>query len=202
MYFKSNLRGDKAETRRLLQRMDEKQSGRDDEGKIIDDRSSFQQHICFQVESGSCMEFKSNPFSKSGSIVRKCMNCGYDIAAHAQDTVSPSSIQKVLESVENIPSLIESNIYLGGFVAAMNMNFLKSKDITLVVNTASGLEQHFPKFKRTTQLYENDGIKSLKLDWQDSVEQQIEWTELLAVMEVMRYTIESGKSILVHCAQV
>ena len=55
------------------------------------------------------------------------MNCGYDIAAHAQDTVSPSSIQKVLESVENIPSLIESNIYLGGFVAAMNMNFLKSK---------------------------------------------------------------------------
>ena len=84
-----------------------------------DDKSNIQQHICFQVESGSCTEFKSNPFSKSGSIVRKCINCGYDIAAHAQDTVSPNYIQKVLESIENIPSLIESNIYLGGFVAAM-----------------------------------------------------------------------------------
>ena len=173
---------------------------RREDGEV--DGSDVLQQIHFHAEPGSCTEFKSNPFAKSGSIVRKCINCGYDVAAHAKEAVSPGCIQKVFESVENIPSLIESNIYLGGFVAAMNMDFFKAKGVSLVVNTAAALEEHFPKFRETTRLYEENGIKSLRLGWQDSVDQQIEWTELLAVFEVMRSTIESGKCVLVHCAQV
>jgi len=90
---------------------------------------------------------------------------------------------------------------LGGFVSAMNIKFMQEKSITLVVNTAAGLECHFPKFAKIGQLYEQNGVKRLHLNYHDVVDQEIEWSELLFVLEAIQETIESGHGVLVHCAQ-
>lgn len=86
-------------------------------------------------------------------------------------------------------------------MAAMNVNFLTKNGISLVINTAAGLERQFPKFKEAAVQYEQVGIKSSKLDWYDSIDQRIEWMELLTVLEAMKSTIEKGEGVLVHCAQ-
>ena len=104
------------------------------------------QQINFLPRDDACTEFRSNNFAKSGLIVRKCMDCGFDIAQHQRAAVSSSSVKKVLESVEAVPSLIEPMLYLGGFISAMNIKFIQEKGISLVINTAADLERHFPKF--------------------------------------------------------
>ena len=166
----------------------------------MDEDSIFQQ-IDFLADENACTEFRSNNFARSGSIVRKCMDCGYDIAQHQRAAVSSSSIKKVIESVEAVPSLIEPRLYLGGLVSAMNIKFMQEKSITLVVNTAAGLECHFPKFAKIGQLYEQNGVKRLHLNYHDVVDQEIEWSELLFVLEAIQETIKSGHGVLVHCAQ-
>ena len=166
----------------------------------MNEDSIFQQ-ITFLPDENACAEFRSNKFAKSGSIVRKCMDCGYDVAQHQRTAVSSSSVKKVIESVEAVPSIIEPMLYLGGFVSAMNIEYMRKKNITLVVNTAAGLECHFPKFAKVGELYEQNGVKRLHLNYHDVTEQEIEWSELLCVLEAMHETIESGQGVLVHCAQ-
>lgn len=151
--------------------------------------------------SSNCPEFKSNPFAKSGTIVRVCMNCGTDIAEHGEETVSEVSAQKVLESVEKIPSKILPDLYLGGFISAMNVQFILSNNIGLVVNTAKGLEIQFPKFSKIKDKYIENDITLREIEWVDSEDQRIDSDLLMDVILDINRCLSEGKGVLVHCAQ-
>ena len=140
---------------------------------------------------------------QSGNIVRKCVNCGNDVSCHASNVVASADIQKVLESVESIPSLIIPNLYLDGFISAMNIPFLKEKNIKHIVNTAWGLETQFPKYGQLKQTqYEPNGITCVCLDWVDSEEQEVDMEVLLEVVGGIQRSLLAGEAVLVHCAQV
>jgi hypothetical protein len=169
---------------------------------MMDDESFLSSQIHFDASS-DCDGFKSNPFAKTGNIVRKCINCGQDVACHSSDVVSSTDIMKVLESVERVPSLILPNLYLGGFVAAMNIPFLVENNVKLVVNTARGLEAQFPKYRQAKENhYEGSGLECVCLEWVDSEEQELGMTELLGVVTRIHACLQRRQGVLMHCAQV
>lgn len=151
-----------------------------------------------------CDKFRANPFAKSGAIARKCSDCGCDIQEHAAGAVNEKDVKKVLESVESTPSLIcgepGSGLYQGGWQAAMNEKYLQAANVGLVINTAGGLEDMFPKF-RPNALYERLGIGTLKFEWEDSANTTFTSTDIGQARDAIKGMLENGKSVLVHCAQ-
>mmetsp|Transcript_68660 Transcript_68660/g.119264 ORF Transcript_68660/g.119264 Transcript_68660/m.119264 type:complete len:212 (-) Transcript_68660:71-706(-) len=152
----------------------------------------------------SCEQFRANPFAKSGAIARKCIDCGYDIQEHAASAVTEKAVLKVLESVESVPSLItggpDGGLFQGGWQAAINEKYLRESNVGLVINTAGGLEAMFPKF-RPAALYERLGIVAMQFDWEDSASTTFSADDIEKATEAIKSMLESGKSVLVHCAQ-
>mmetsp|Transcript_5111 Transcript_5111/g.8368 ORF Transcript_5111/g.8368 Transcript_5111/m.8368 type:complete len:234 (+) Transcript_5111:85-786(+) len=149
-----------------------------------------------------CDKFCSNRFAKSGKIVRKCMSCGHDVANHTSDSVSSTDIKKVLESVESVPSEIIPKLYLGGFIAAMNMTFLTDNGVTFVVNTAKGLETQFPKYGQVRSgQYQSSGVESYSVEWVDSEDQQLDIQQLQAAVQEVHVRLMDDQGVLIHCAQ-
>jgi protein-tyrosine phosphatase len=145
-----------------------------------------------------CDKFRANPFAKSGAIARKCMDCGYDIQEHSAAAVTEKDVRKVLESVENVPSLISGSEECGQ--AAINEKSLQDANVGLVINTAGGLEEMFPKF-RPSPIYNRMGISTLHFEWEDSANTTFTASEIDQAIDCIKTTLESGKSVLVHCAQ-
>jgi protein-tyrosine phosphatase len=75
----------------------------------------------------------------------------------------------------------------------------------MVVNAAGLLLGHLlPSFAtggRAFQLQAALGVETLLLEWEDSATQIIDPPELMEVLERMKVTLRSGRSVLVHCAQ-
>lgn len=151
----------------------------------------------------ACSVFRSNPYARSGKIVRICVHgdCGLDISCHRAEAVSESEIKKILESTEKYPSLIIPGIFLGGFTAAMNLSFLEKHNIRLVINAAKGLATHFPKLKTVQQGYMEHNIKLQEMEWEDSCEQVISIVDILRIARSIDGTLREGGAVLVHCAQ-
>jgi len=151
-----------------------------------------------------CINFRSNPFAKTGAIARVCNDCGCDIQDHSKEAVTEKEVLKALESVERVPSLIvgtqQNGLYQGGWQAAMNEKHLVESKTGLVINTAGGLVNHFPKF-RPAPLYERLGIKDLRFDWEDSSSTTFTVADMAKAQEAIQSTLENGQSVLVHCAQ-
>ena len=118
--------------------------------------------------------------------------------------MSEWQIKRILESNQSLPSeVVASSLYMGGFVAAMNIEFLTSKGVTLVVNTASGLEKHFPKYGRVrSEEYVRVGVEGYSVEWVDSEDQVLEEEELRVSVGVIDERLRRGEGVLVHCAQV
>ena len=95
-----------------------------------------------------CQEFESNRYAKTGKVARRCLQCGRDIQEHRSEVVPKDQVLKAIEADANVPSTIlgEGSLYLGGFAAGMNRNFLTQKTdaVGLVVNAANlALDQQF-----------------------------------------------------------
>ena len=56
--------------------------------------SELRAQVHFQG-TADCEEFTSNPFAKSGRVVRKCTSCGEDIASHMGEVVSADEVRKL-----------------------------------------------------------------------------------------------------------
>jgi len=167
---------------------------------------SLRQQMAFNESDTLCDEYRGNKLAKSGKVARKCVDCGRDIQEHRSSAVSSHDIMKALEANASEASMVlehgAGKIYLGGFVAAMNEDFLTQKKINLVVNTAKGLEGQFPKFARkVSEFYPRKEIRCVQLNWVDSEDQVVGFEELMDTIQVMESTLTNGNSILVHCAQ-
>ena len=112
--------------------------------------------------------------------------------------------------MDSVPSLIwvnansEGKLYLGGYKAAVNVSWLKKSNISLIVNTAKGLEQILgPKYiqkvdKRNSECPEIDIYNYLI---SDDIQQKVEIEDLKSIYQEVKKYLDKGSSVLVHCAQ-
>ena len=96
-------------------------------------------------------------------------------------------------------------LYLGGYKAAVNITWLQQTNIGLVINTARGLEhvlgpRYQQKLVRRQQECPDIEIHDFLLN--DDLKQIVDIEELLAVIQKISDALETGSSVLVHCAQV
>eukprot|EP00795_Rhopilema_esculentum_P007630 gene7630-13447_t len=94
-------------------------------------------------------------------------------------------------------------LFLGGFKAAINTEFLKKENITHVLNVAGkGLGIMFgPKYREISrEMKKNLNITGLDLDWEDSMKYHITEDDFKQAICFIHEGMKSG-SVLVHCAQ-
>merc|ERR1712215_258766 len=111
-------------------------------------------------------------------------------------------------SVDKVPSLVwehgDGKLFLGGYKAALNVNFLKQNNLTLVVDTAKGLENVLgPKYKKMVQnrAEQCPQVDVYPLPLQDDLQQVLDIDQLRDVTKVVMEKLETGGAVLVHCAQ-
>ena len=117
-------------------------------------------------------------------------DCFHKIFSHAGDTVKvDKDIRAALEwssAGRKTPSLILGPgpgrllgcVYLGGFHAVLNKDFLVKHKVRAIVNTAKGLEMFGPKYTNGVQAAKDLGVAFLELNWIDSREQVIHQSDL------------------------
>ena len=152
--------------------------------------------------SAQCPQFTANPFKSD-----MCRDCHHRIQSHSGAT--EAEIKRALEfSVSTIPSLVWSpggNLYLGGYKAAVNTTFLRNNRVTLVVNTARGLEQVLgPKYLRMLENRSTEcpGLEVHHVLMDDDLRQELSLDDLVTVYHKVMEHLSNGDSVLVHCAQV
>jgi len=139
-----------------------------------------------------------------------CSSCFKKIQAHSSAT--DSQISAALEySVDKIPSLIwehpqtGAKIYLGGYKAAVNITWLKQSNVSLIVNTARGLEGILgPKYKRQLDERETEcpEIEIYNYLINDDLHQELDKDQIINVINRIKKEMQAEKSsVLVHCAQ-
>ena len=152
-----------------------------------------------------CPEFLANPFKCD-----MCRMCQNRIQSHSGAT--EGEIARALEfSVASVPSLVWSprqgggQLYLGGYKAAVNTTFITSNNISLVVNTARGLHLVLgPKYLRLLETRQTKcpGLEVHHVLMNDDLQQELCLQDLLTVYHKVIKCLDSGDSVLVHCAQV
>ena len=160
--------------------------------------------LVFTGEAG-CPEFSPNRFK--ADMCRLCQS-----RIHSHSGATEAEIARALEfSVSNVPSSVWSphqgagQLYLGGYKAAINTTFLKTAQVSLVVNTARGLDQVLgPKYlaaleRRRTECPQ---LEVLEVLMNDDLEQELSIADLLTVYQAVIKSLNAGQSVLVHCAQV
>ena len=96
-------------------------------------------------------------------------------------------------------------LYLGGYKAAVNIKWLRQAGIGLIVNTARGLDQVLgPKYLQNIQRRQTEcqDIKIKDYLLTDDLKQKLEVEDLIDVALHISTYLNSGISVLVHCAQV
>ena len=108
--------------------------------------------MCFSGLS-NCPTFRANPFRKN-----ICSLCQCKIQDHSG--ASDSDIATAIEySADHVPTLIFtqnnsgcSKLYMGGMKSAVNMDFLRKHEISLIVCAAKDLVRTFgPKYEKLLQ---------------------------------------------------
>merc|ERR1719318_2433428 len=146
-------------------------------------------------------------FSPNHFKADMCVHCQNKIQAHAGAT--QQRISAALEfSVDKVPSLIwehgGGNLFLGGYKAALNIAFLKRSKVSLVVDTAKGLENVLgPKYKKMVDKRgeECPDVTIHPLPLNDDLQQVLHMDDLRNVSKLMMEELERGCSVIVHCAQ-
>ena len=122
----------------------------------------------------------------------------------AQDPPPPPGTREVLPPPERT-----LNIFLGGFKAVGNLEFLRKHNIRKIVTAAAGIERVFPAFGKMVDRAKADGVVFCELDWIDSTEQDLfaggQMAKALAFMNESAISTgesdDGGHAVLVHCAQ-
>ena len=135
--------------------------------------------MCFS-NSCNCPKFVPNPFRKN-----ICSVCQSKIQDHA--SASDQEVASAIEYfAESLPSLILQqengpDIFMGGFKSALNLEFLKSNKIDLIICAAKNLAQTFGPSYQKKILKRNQAlphIEVVELPWVDNTQQILDQSEL------------------------
>jgi len=161
------------------------------------------EQMCFSGSAG-CPQFTPNPFKKD-----ICGSCQNKIQSHSSAT--PQQVAAALEySVDNVASDVwqhqssGARLYLGGYKSANNVSYLQKNVISVVINTAKGLEATLgPKYIKQVQdrARKLPELEVVNLDWRDDATQILDFELIKQTMKLMERSLDGGQSVLVHCAQ-
>ena len=145
-----------------------------------------------------------------------CRDCMKNISKHKKNSISNDTILKALEysqKGEKIPSPITDitnfsscggKLFLGGFKAVLNTEFVVKENLKGVVNTVGEpLFQIFgKKFENSYKsvLSEHD-VSCFYVEWEDHTSFDIPDVDLAQVLRFIHERLSTGGSVLVHCAQ-
>ena len=142
-----------------------------------------------------------------------CRNCMKNISKHRKENVTHEDILKALEysqKGEKTPSRIleatdaRGALFLGGFKAVVNVEFVSKENLRGVVNTAGiSLFQLFGKkfensYKDTLAAH---SVECHYVSWVDQTSFDIPDEELAGVLRFVHARLCGGGAVLVHCAQ-
>jgi len=155
-----------------------------------------------------CARFEANPFRRD-----ICQVCQNKIQAH--DSASEKEVSAALEyAVDKVPSKVwaaggrdsaSASLFVGGYKSAVNLDFLKSENVMLIVNAAPGIQNMFPAHKVQLERRKNDPdlskLEETTVNWVDSPTQKLDVELVLQLVRMIGTTLRDGGSVLVHCAQ-
>ena len=99
---------------------------------------------------------------------------------------------------------LHCSLNTGGYKAAINTTWLKRNSVTLIVNTARGMEDILgPKFKRSVvkRAETCPDIEILDFLLDDDLQQKLDIVDLRRTASRIMSTLGLGASVLVHCMQ-
>jgi len=152
--------------------------------------------------SAGCSEFSPNIFKAD-----MCQSCQNKIQSHTGASIA--QISAALEfSVDKVPSLVwekgTGKLFLGGYKAALNIPFIKKNKISLIVDTARGLEDVLgPRYKKMVEQRTKDcpEVTVHILPLNDDLNQELCIDDLRNITKLVLAELDAGYSVLVHCAQ-
>ncbi|XP_004206413.1 dual specificity protein phosphatase 22 isoform X1 [Hydra vulgaris] len=168
---------------------------------------SYLDQICFTNEV-NCLKFLSHRMRAN-----MCTHCMKNITKHCRNSVTEEDVIKSLEYTqkgEKYPTLILNSdekygkLFLGGFKAAMNLEFLQQESVANVVNTAGmGLYKTFGKKyeDKCHWTMEVSKVECLQLEWEDAISYNISNEDIDKVINYIHSCRLEKKNVLVHCAQ-
>ncbi len=103
-----------------------------------------------------------------------------------------------------VPSLVwegtaAGNVYLGGYKAALNVDFLLESRVVLVANAAPGLRKVLgPRYaasrRKAWDKLKERGVEELEVDWEDRPSQKLEAELIGDVVTRIRMILMKGAS--------
>jgi len=154
--------------------------------------------------SANCPKFAGNPFRKNF-----CVSCQQRIDAHSGAT-QQQIVEAIEYAVDKVPSEVwrheSSCLFVGGYKASINVQFLSANNVGMIVHACPGIEKQFGSkvealFKKRRQALPQ--IEEFFVKWEDSLSQRIDdaalWSELLG--KIHSSFVDRQVSVLVHCAQ-
>ncbi|XP_028396260.1 dual specificity protein phosphatase 1B-like [Dendronephthya gigantea] len=169
---------------------------------------NFYTHVNFTGES-SCVKFVPNRFRAN-----MCVTCSKEISKHNRSSIqSKEVLMRALEytqSMDKLGSVIiptddtteRGGLYLGGYRASINQEFLQNQHITHILNVAAGLVNFFgPKYEKSVKkIVKELHIDYLTLSWDDDAEFEIPIDDVIHGMTFIHNARTNG-NVFVHCAQ-
>lgn len=153
-------------------------------------------------------------FSANRLRADMCTECYHKIFSHKAEAVEgDEAVRRALEYTaegEKTPSQVlkkgdicdgSGALFLGGFKAVLNNNFIATAGVGAVVNTAKGLEMFGPKYVGGVAETKARGVDFLDLNWVDAHDQILPVADLQRSVKYIHAAIITGKSVVVHCAQ-
>ena len=96
------------------------------------------------------------------------------------------------------------NLITGGYKAAINTNWIKENNVSLIVNTARGMDYILgPKFARGIAKRKEacPDTEILELLMDDDLQQKLDIEDLRQTASRIMTSLKAGSSVLVHCMQ-
>lgn len=157
--------------------------------------------ICFTGEAG-CPQFTPNPFKAD-----ICTACQQKIQSHSG--AGPAQVAAALEfAVDKEASVVwqqgEGVLLLGGYKAANNVKYVEENGVSLIVNTAKGLEETLgPRYSKQIEERRRKlpDLDVLNLGLRDDLTQKLDEEQLRATVRHIKSNLDRGGSVIVHCAQ-
>lgn len=163
---------------------------------IYADVRNFDDVIAYDSQADMCTECYHKIFSHKAEAVEGDEAVRRALEYTAEGEKTPSQVLKKGDICDGSGAL-----FLGGFKAVLNNNFIATAGVGAVVNTAKGLEMFGPKYVGGVAETKARGVDFLDLNWVDAHDQILPVADLQRSVKYIHAAIITGKSVVVHCAQ-
>ena len=143
------------------------------------------------------------PLAKA--TANRCAECGEDIRAHSREEVTDAQLLEVLNVQDDGKAsiILPGELAVGSYKAALAVCKQSAPCNICVLNCAGqALHSFMPLTRKDFDRLRGENPPRLRdLEWEDSESFDIELQDVIAALAWMRSQVESGRMVVVNCAQ-